>query len=204
MIYMRHFSKRILDGIARNTLKQYNLDYLNYAPQSVPLEALIEDVFGLTIEYMHLTEKNVELGRMIYDDGYTTRYNPELADYELVKVTAGTMLIDASLLETSKLHGRYRFTLAHELAHWILHKELFTGTNAAASHCASESNDDLIEWQANYLAQAILMPAGQVKRGFYPLRMQGKNTTAIVGLLATTFGVSKQAMEIRLDDLGLA
>lgn len=200
---MRHLSKRILDGIARNTLKQYTMDYLNCAPQSVPLETLIEDVFGLTIEYMHLTEKNIELGRMIYDDGYTTRYNPELADYELVRVAAGTMLIDASLLETSKLHGRYRFTLAHELAHWILHKELFTGTNSAASHSADESNNDLIEWQANYLAQAILMPVGQVKRGFYPLRMQSKNTTAIVGLLSTTFGVSKQAMEIRLGDLAL-
>jgi len=199
----RYFSKSTLEALARKTLRKLHPNYLNREPQAVPLEQLIEDVFGLSIEYMRLTESGDELGRMIYDNGYTTRFNPETDNYELVKVTAGTILIDDRLLASPNLHGRFRFTLAHELGHWIVHKEHFTGTGiAAAAHELSAADDDAIEWQANYLAQAILMPLGQVKRGFYRLRMQSTERTTI-HTLAHAFEVSKQAMEIRLQERNL-
>ena len=199
---IRYISAGTLEAIARKTLKRYHPNYLNQEPQAVPIEKLVEDVFGLSIEYMCLVESGDELGRMIYDDGYTTRFNPEIDDYELVKVTAGTILVDARLLSDPKLYGRFRFTLAHELAHWILHKEFFTGTKmAAATYGIGNADNNAIEWQANYLATAILMPAGQVKRGFYRLRMQ---TSSHISALANIFEVSKQAVEIRLTELGLS
>jgi hypothetical protein len=73
----RFYATSTLDNIARKTLKDYNGFYLYLAPQPVPLERIIEDNFGITIEYMRLTESGNELGRMICDDGYSTRFNAE-------------------------------------------------------------------------------------------------------------------------------
>ena len=201
---IRYISTATLDAIARNTLKQYHPDYLNQPPQATPIEQLVENVFGLRIEYMYLTKSGDELGRMIYDDGYTTRFNQETGNYELVEVATGTVLVDARLLSDPKLYGRFRFTLAHELGHWILHKEFFVGTNtAAATYGIDAADNSAIEWQANYLATALLMPAGQVKRSFYHLRMQTGGQADEVSTLASIFEVSKQAMEIRLRELRL-
>ena len=199
-----YFSISTLECIARNVLMQYKDSYLNQEPQAVPLERIIEGVFGLNIDYMRLTIAGDELGRMIYDDGYTTRFNTEKDGYEIVKVTAGTILIEALLLKEPKQYGRYRFTLAHELAHWVLHKKLYAGTGiAAATYKVDDCHADSVEWQANYLAKAILMPVGQVKRGFYGLKIQGEADEKIISRLADIFEVSKQAMEIRVRELGL-
>lgn len=196
-----YFSTSALECIARHTLKQYNEHYLNIEPRAVPIEKIIENVFKLDIDYVRLTMTGNELGRMIYDSGYTTYYNTEKDDYDLMKVEGGKMLIEALLANDPAQHGRYRFTLAHELAHWILHKKLYMGTSiAAATYKTDKHSDYSEEWQANYLAKAILMPAGQVKRGFYNLT-EPINSKIIK--LANVFEVSRQAMKIRLTELGL-
>ena len=46
------------------------------------------------------------------------------------------------------------------------------------------------------------MPVGQIKRGFYQLQTEHTTRNKIVKL-AELFEVSKQAMEIRLSELGL-
>jgi len=117
-----------LESIAREALKRYDPTYLNQDPQAVPIERIIEDIYKISIEYMRLTESGDELGRMICDDGYSTRFNVESDSYELVEVTEGTMLIESLLVNNPKAYGRYRFTLAHELGHWLLHKHLYKGT----------------------------------------------------------------------------
>jgi len=199
MIYYR---KETLETIARNVLTKYQKNYLNLEPKAVPLEKLIDEAFGISIEYMRLTESGNELGRMIFDNGYSTRFDVEADNYELVRVEAGTMLIEAHLLEDAKQYGRYRFTLAHELGHWILHKDIFSGTGvAAASYTTDKVGIESVEWQANYLAKAILMPKGQVKRAFY--QVQSESVAYTVAVLANLFEVSMQAMKIRLGEIGL-
>jgi hypothetical protein len=199
-----YFRTQALDSIAIKTLKTLDCCYLNLPPQPVPIEKLIEEVYGLCIDYMRLTEKGDELGRMIYDDGYSTRFNTEKDGYELIEVKRGTMLIEALLAESKRFNGRYRFTLAHELSHWILHKKLYEGTHlAAATFKADAASDDSTEWQANYLAKAILMPNGQVKRAFCAARTEYNTNAGRVSRLAGIFQVSKQAMEIRLNEMGL-
>jgi len=198
------YTERALECIARQLLTQYDPFYLNSEPRAVPLETIIENVFGLRIEYVRLTESDDgELGRMVYDDGYTTVYNPDTEDYELFKVSAGTIVIDCRLLDDPKLYGRYRYTLAHELAHWILHKKLFHGTRTAAASYGDFLSDNSTEWQANHLAKAILMPVGQVKRAFYQLILQKGTSAGKSAKLADIFEVSKMAMEYRLKELGL-
>ena len=113
------------------------------------------------------------------------------------------MLIEAALLEDEKLYGRLRFTLAHELAHYIIHKQIFSGTGVAAALYNNDTDEDATEWQANYLAKAILMPNGQIKRCFHALRPMCKTKSEYVCKMAEIFEVSKQAMEIRLKDFAL-
>lgn len=198
-----YFRPQALETIARKTLSEYDEFYLNSGPAPVPIETIIEKVFGLRIEYQYLTNDGRELGRMIYDDGITTYYNKDKDDYDLMRVSAGTMMIDASLLEKGNCYGRLRFTLAHELAHYILHKRIFCGTGVAAALYNNDTDEDATEWQANYLAQAILMPNGQVKRCFYALRPVCHGSRDAVCRMAEAFDVSKQTMEIRMKSFGL-
>ena len=196
-----YFKTSALESIARNTLMQYKQNYLNLEPQAVPIEKIIENVFKLDIDYVRLTESGDELGRMIYDSGYTIYYNTEKNDYDIMRVKGGLILIESLLANDLAQYGRFRFTLAHELAHWILHKKLYMGTKlAAATFKTDKQYDDSEEWQANYLAKAILMPKGQVKRAFHSTTES--NTNKIIKL-AGIFEVSKQAMKIRLSELGL-
>ena len=199
-----YFRPQALETIARKALMEYSPSYLNWEPQAAPIEKIIEDVYGLSIEYKYLTNNARELGRMIYDDGITTYFNKEKDDYELLRVNAGTMLIEASLLEDENCYGRLRFTLAHELAHWLIHKKIFSGTGEAAALYNANKDDDATEWQANYLATAILMPNGQIKRCFYALRPKCKGQAQFVCEMAKVFEVSKKAMEIRLIDFSLS
>ncbi len=201
-----YYRAQALESIARTTLMRLGYRYLNLPPQAVPIEALIEDVFGLSIEYKYLKQQGDELGKMIYDDGYAIFFDKDIDDYALMRVESRTMLIDASLTEAGACYGRLRFTYAHELAHWILHKQLFVGTGTAAAfhgiHAPAHHDqlENATEWQANYLATAILMPTGQIKRCFYALRNQGRSC---LQSMADVFEVSKQAMQYRLNDLGL-
>jgi len=197
------FRPQALESIARKLLVEYDASYLNRSPRPVPIETIIEKVCGLSIEYKYLTNNGRELGRMIYDDGITTYFDKDINEYALMTVQGGTIMIDASLLDQEKLYGRLRFTLAHELSHYLLHKGLYSGTGTAAALYKHEINEDATEWQANYLAQAILMPKGQVKRCFYALRPTSKSKQESISQMAKTFEVSKQAMEIRLKRFAL-
>lgn len=198
-----YYRPQALETIARHTLMKYDAMYLNGKPQAVPIETIIEQTFGLRIEYQYLTNDARELGRMIYDSGSTTYYDRDRGDYALMRVEGGTMLIEASLLEDERCYGRLRFTLAHELPHHIIHKRIFSGTGVAAALYNHDADEDATEWQANYLAKAILMPNGQVKRCFYALRPVCKTKSEYVCKMAEIFEVSKQAMEIRLKDFAL-
>ena len=104
------YRPQALETIARRTLSEYDIMYLNGSPRAVPIETIIEETFGLRIEYQYLTNDARELGRMIYDSGITTYYNREIMDYALMRVEGGTMLIEAALLEDEKSYGRLRFT----------------------------------------------------------------------------------------------
>ena len=197
------YRPQTLETIARRTLSKYDENYLNGSLRAVPIEEIIEKTFGLRIEYQYLKNDARELGRMIYDSGITTYYNRDIMDYAIMRVEGGTMFIEATLLEDDNSYGRLRFTLAHELAHYIIHKQIFSGTGVAAALYNDDTDEDATEWQANYLAKAILMPNGQIKRCFYALIPKCKSKSEYVGRMSEIFEVSKQAMEIRLKDFAL-
>ena len=90
--------------------------------------------------------------------------------------------------------ARKRFTIAHEISHYILHKDLINVEIVDMTMYRSMLSSEY-ETQANRLAAEILMPANLVKREF----ANDQDVTS----LARKFDVSLAAMEIRLRGLRL-
>lgn len=102
---------------------------------------------------------------------------------------------DKWVISVNKEHSRnrQRFTLAHELAHYVLHKsEKESFTDTVFFRGMSVNN---IEYAANNFAAKLLMPEDRVRR----LVREG---VASVEKLAESFGVSVAAMLYRVKQLG--
>lgn len=90
---------------------------------------------------------------------------------------------------------RRRFTIAHECAHFILHRDLIgDGIQDDALNRSGLSNR--VERQANQLAADILMPRHLIDE----VVRNGQAAADDVAALARIFKVSKNAMSIRLLD----
>ena len=96
---------------------------------------------------------------------------------------------------------RRRFTIAHELAHYILHRnnedELFAHRNVG--------NNSNIEIEANIFASMILMPENLIEKSLDNLiELQGyADSFEKVNWISSQFAVSPAAAEVRLSQLGL-
>ena len=170
----------------------------------IAIETIIETKFDLTLEYHCLRKNGSILGETIFDEGAAILYDQDEKRYRLIAVKAGTILVEERLC-VDRLLGRLRFTCAHELGHWVLHQKLYSGTGDVAAYEGKTSLDEshgLVEWQADALATALLMPLPQIKRSFYRLRA-GRSNEQLVAEMAQIFQVSKQAMRIRLETRNL-
>lgn len=89
--------------------------------------------------------------------------------------------------------GRQMFTMAHELGHWVLHKDFFSHDEKtyAVLPRFQRAKKNNIETEANYFAAELLVPS----RMLYPVKGAG------VAKLAEIFGVSKEMMENRLKNV---
>jgi len=129
--------------------------------------------------------------------------------------------------------GRYRFTVAHEVGHWDLHREIFLSDKSQVTlfgvreePIVCRSNDRRpLEWQADSFAGFLLMPKKMVFAAWETLQgslqpyvaigeiddIKAKwglenhefATVDIARQMAQVFEVSAQAMQIRLIELGL-
>ena len=188
--------------IARQIISEYDPGLLR-EPGPVPIETIIEKIFGLTIEFQYIRSDGRILGETIFEDCVIPIYERENGKgYKIIHVKAGTIIIDASLIH-NRGDGRFRYTCSHELAHWTIHKDYFTihGKVAAKSINATRSSetDKTIERQADRLASRLLMPKSTVKKAYY----RNHSSSKIIADLSDLYGVSRQAMEIRLKELGL-
>lgn len=83
---------------------------------------------------------------------------------------------------------RNRFSIAHELGHYLLH--YLCHGRKDEMRAARSGENTRIEWEANWFAGALLMPSDSFKVAH--TRYRGD-----VELLAAHFGVSKVAAEVR-------
>jgi Zn-dependent peptidase ImmA (M78 family) len=88
-------------------------------------------------------------------------------------------------------HQRKRFTVAHEIAHFLLHRDKIGDELSDDSFYRSKLLTSKEEHQANRLAAEILMPFHLIQQ----LQLEGIND---IDELARRFEVSSTAMKIRL------
>jgi len=100
--------------------------------------------------------------------------------------------------------NRRRFTIAHELGHFMLHQEIGEHVDEnfriAWRNADSSKAVNWMEIQANRFAAELLMPGRFLERDLDALRRIEKRTVA---LLATKYVVSAEAMKIRLSQIGI-
>ncbi len=193
-------------------------------PTEIDVDRFITRYLGLEQDFQYLSHCGVFLGMTVFND--TDRvpvFNPDRWEAKYIPVKAGTVIIDNILLEENQEH-RYRFTCGHEAAHSILHAEYFKAqakkaqlsgngvqmvqcrrsTAQYGKGCRAKTDSDWLEWQANQLASAILMPKSMViAKVREAKRIYRNNVNAPMQAVAETFNVSNDAAFYRLQDLGL-
>jgi Zn-dependent peptidase ImmA (M78 family) len=136
----------------------------------VPVESIAEDLLGLSVEEAQ-----------------------DLPASGLLLPSRREIWLNASERESE---GRLRFTLAHEIGHWICHCQ---EDSAPPVLCRSEDvdlgADRVLEREANVFAAELLMQESSVRKRF------GENRDP--DQLARAFGVSGEAMRWRLYSFGL-
>ena len=96
---------------------------------------------------------------------------------------------------------RKRFTIAHEIGHYLLHRNLIEYNGGTLYRNTNGFNRDMLEIQANRCAAAMLMPRAQVEK--YYNELSNASYYEKVARMADFFNVSVQAMDVRLLSLGL-
>lgn len=117
------------------------------------------DVDDLAVNVMGLTVKFAELRELLGPDIDGAIY------FWLMQISIEQRLNPEVF---PQLYGRYRFTLAHELGHWVLHRRfvmsdeaqqvLFCDDPAPDIVCRSKGHRPRIERQADQFAGCLLMP----------------------------------------------
>jgi Zn-dependent peptidase ImmA (M78 family) len=115
---------------------------------------------------------------------------------------------DAAVVGVNNIHSptRRRFTIAHELGHYLLHegRPVIVDPNVRANYRDSRSSlaTDREEIEANQFAAELLMPAHMLRRALQGV--DGHDDGNFAQTLAHQFKVSVEAMTYRLINLGLA
>ncbi|MDT8330167.1 ImmA/IrrE family metallo-endopeptidase [Roseomonas gilardii] len=104
---------------------------------------------------------------------------------------------DRFVIEVNGAHPsrRRRFTLAHEIAHYLLHQDLF-GDSLEDSEMYRSGLPEPVEYEANRYAADLLMPANLVRTLF-------RAGVKSLNHLSDAFDVSEGALRIRLKQLRL-
>lgn len=225
-----YYSKEALEVHALKILAEFDKNLINN-PSPIPIEDIIEQYYNLNIDYKTLSQDGSILGLTVFETGYLKVYDPDCNMYYPIEVRSGTIIIDNTLVENADCYGRYRFTCGHEFSHWELHKSLFftnsTSNTEDKKHIKCLNRDignsigrsnktpkEWIEWQADYLSAAILMPHPTVKEYYNSCReklekqnmceeSRCKITNEIIDEMAAFFEVSKKAMRTRLKEMTL-
>jgi len=175
----------------------------------------------LQIKYTRLSDFEKVLGITTYAD--TDIILNRYCRKETIYVSAKTILIDDSLSppeigsKYDKESKKRQFTIAHECAHQILYRRMPEDERKAFDKKYSKRTmtiqemitvEDWLEWQANALAAALIMPKKYIEMlvGNRKLLLFGNKMNRADYLLfrniGNRLGVSQLALTLRLKQLG--
>lgn len=234
MIQISSLTLPQLEQRANVLLGEYADTIGSNVPLPVPVTDIATNELGLSLEFMdlHAYFNKPKLGTSAEILG-------------AMEFSTSRILIDHSLNPEIFPHriGRFRYSVAHEIGHWRLHRskvlKIHKATNQPPIICRDPGRSKMptIERQAEYFASYLLLPAERVlnawgaappvvfnvhESGSRELRSLWTNSKAdpeatrklfatecdrrfeqIAEPLAWKFEVSKQAMCIRLEGMGL-
>ena len=226
---MYKLSKNDFDDIARDIMKEYMPGIVDIQ-REFDINFLIKECLYLNVRSKNITASKSVLGLIAFEEATVPCYDLAFNPVE-IELNAGDILIDMSLSGTRNAPRR-RFTLAHEVSHWILHRSYHSPTNQKYEFRKPykvslgkdiehnfkrfETENDREEWQANSLAAALLMPKiafmktalQEIERMYgyeqYPLISDGtEEYKEVIQRISAVYNVSMQATEIRLDQLNM-
>ena len=147
--------------------------------------------------FHHTTSRGLKYKREDFEEDSLLGY---------LDIASNQLVLNSDLLGD---YERYRFTMAHELGHYILHVPFFReqgidSIEESEETLALNKNDSFrLEYQANAFASCFLMPKKLVHKVYDSIIESCKSDDDVVYKMAKILVVSKQAMKIRLDTLGL-
>jgi len=213
---VRWLPKETVAGSASEVLQGYATLVAHPVQPPIPIEDIIERYLGLTLTFEDLAVK-------LHAEGVLGA----------IFIADRTISINKDLLEDKRSEGRMMFTCAHEVGHWVLHRHFAgratrRGDQGDSIICRTKDARLRQEWQADYFASCLLMPEQEVRAAFSMVwagkEMVLDNVSSRLGstgvcvdpcvsnwrFIAETVreaggfsNVSKEAMIIRLRDLGL-
>lgn len=148
----------------------------------------------------HLSEYPIKLGGIAQDLNVAVKVSSMNTGVSgSIRCEGGEYIIRVNRHEARE---RQRFTIAHELAHFLLHRAIIDSSpNGITDNVLYRSGaPERIEYEANRLAADIVMPMHLVEMVLQE-EFNGIVTDATIESLAARFQVSKAAMEIRLSTL---
>lgn len=165
-------NERLLRTQAENFLEKYYPSLVI----PIPIEVIVERDLNIQIIPIPGLRRTFHIDALITSDFNEIHVDEtQMADYE----------------------QRYRFTLAHEVGHMILHKNIYNSlgivnesTWRAAQSNMGNKSIDYLEYQANSFASYLLMPDSVLND--YPPGV------ASLQDIADAFNVSLEAAEVRL------
>ncbi|NLN98582.1 MAG: ImmA/IrrE family metallo-endopeptidase [Eubacteriaceae bacterium] len=175
--------------------------YAMIKPVPVDIRRICIEDLHLKLESYYLAHTLLYFGLFAFEDyPQMPVYIPEKNKAGFVSVQADTVVVDTHLL-AHRYSNLYRFTIAHEVAHSLLHRHVTEYVSPGTE--AADIVRNRLEGQANRLAAAILMPKTMVMLALQRNRRYGANRD-LVGYIAGTFQVSRQAAYYRLLSLKVA
>ena len=220
-------SKDGIDTLGEAFVRDFNPEAL-MEPLPLDIDRFVCDYLGMLQDFAYLSNDGRYLGMTVFNDtGRVVVYDPERNEADYIAARAGTVIIDNTLLANGKEH-RYRFTMGHEGGHGILHTDYFAYDPDQTSFEDTEREpviqcrvdgtsvlrqknvrlwtpEDRMEWQANHMSSALLMPRSMVYKLVRSLSQEKSVEFDIMAILtvADAFNVSNEAAQYRLLDFGL-
>lgn len=217
----KYLSKVKIEEYAYEFLLENSPESLTKAMQT-DIEYIVENKLKINLQYLKLDYNKNLLGMTIMNP-MKVKYLDENSQVVEEIFDRNTILINEFLATEKNQEHRLYFTLAHEIGHWYLQRKdayIDSGQQNLFGQEAIKSSinrfvdnidifkfkrkklvteEDWLEWQANYFASCILMPKKMFTNEY--LKLQDKNILERVSLLSRIFNVSEEATMYRIKEI---
>lgn len=219
------YSKTQLEANANKLNLEFDEERLEMA-KPIDVYDVLEFV-GADVDWKYLSKDKSVLGATVFCDGLMPIFEKEDGGFieKTIQVNAGTIIIDIDVDEGSNV-GRKNFTVMHELFHFKYHKKSFIKRNGGLKKVLETdifrsyeekkkgmTALEILEWQANYMAAAFLIPknalVNEINNLFPNSIVDSENIKPMIlrkstiEKLAIKFSVSYQPMIYRMQSLNI-